>query len=256
MRASDPKGGNQDRPVLILGARSDMALALAHDLAKRGHPLQLALRDPEGAERDRADLATRHGVPVSVHAYDALAPAQIAVPALLADLHAPPRIVISAVGLLGDQDADAADPERARLVIDSNFTGPALALEIIAAGMVAGGAPCAVIGIGSVAGDRGRAKNYVYGAAKAGFAAYLSGMRQKYARDPLHVMTVKPGFVATSMTEGMDLPAPLTLSPQAMSAGILRSLDRGRQVHYNWRWRLVMTVIKLLPEPIFMRTKF
>ena len=254
--ASDPAGGNGDRPVLILGARSDMALALARDLAARGHPLQLAMRDPERLERDRADLAIRHGVQVSMHAYDALAPAEDAVPALLADLPAPPRIVISAVGLLGDQAADAADPARARMVIASNFTGPALALEIIAADMAARGEACAVIGIGSVAGDRGRARNYVYGAAKAGFAAYLSGMRQKYAGTALHVMTVKPGFVATAMTEGMDLPAPLTQTPEEMSAGILRSLDRGRPVHCNWRWRLVMTVIRLLPEKIFMRTKF
>ncbi|MFT4794712.1 MAG: short-subunit dehydrogenase [Paracoccaceae bacterium] len=252
--ASDPKGGNQDRPVLILGARSDMALALAHDLAKRGHPLQLAVRDPEKLARDRADLVTRHGVQVSLHGFDALEGG--AAHALLADLPAPPRIVISAVGMLGDQDADAADPARARRIIDTNFTGPALALEIIAADMAARGGACAVIGIGSVAGDRGRAKNYVYGAAKAGFAAYLSGMRQKYAATDLHVLTVKPGFVSTAMTEGMDLPAPLTLTPEAMSAGILRSLDRGRQVHYNWRWRLVMTVIRLLPEKIFIRTKF
>lgn len=253
--ASDPAGGNADRPVLILGAGSDMARALAHKFAARGHPIDLAGRDPAALERDRTDLALRHGVPARTHRFDALE-ADGGAGALLAALPALPRIVICAVGLLGDTEADRADPARARLIIDTNFTGPALALEAIAAALHAGGAPSAVIAIGSVAGDRGRARNYVYGAAKAGFAAYLSGMRQVYARSAVHVLTVRPGFVATAMTEGMDLPAPLVLSAEAMARGILRSLDRGAQGYCPLRWRIVMALVRALPEAVFMKLRF
>ncbi|MFU8883204.1 MAG: SDR family NAD(P)-dependent oxidoreductase, partial [Rhodobacterales bacterium] len=114
----------------------------------------------------------------------------------------------------------------------------------------------ALIGISSVAGDRGRARNYVYGSAKAGFSAYLSGLRQKYASRPLLVMTVRPGFVATSMTEGMDLPAKLTTTPEALASRIIHALDKGRPVHVDLLWRAIMGIITHLPERIFMRLKF
>lgn len=240
--------------VLILGARSDIARALALGFAARGHPIRLAGRDVAALERDRADIALRGGVEVTAHAYDATDLS--AIEGFLDTLPETPEIVVSAVGLMGDQDENAADPARAALVVASNFTGPALALEAAARRMAAAGGDGAVIGISSVAGDRGRARNYVYGAAKAGFSEYLSGMRQKYAAAPLHVMTVKPGFVATAMTEGMDLPGPLVSTPEALAKGVLRALDRRRQVYYDLKWLLVMTIIKLIPEKIFMRLKF
>jgi decaprenylphospho-beta-D-erythro-pentofuranosid-2-ulose 2-reductase len=243
-----------DRPALILGARSDIALALARGLAARGHPLRLAARDPATLERDVADIALRHGVPVTAHAYDALDTAGIE--AFLDALPETPHLVVCAVGLLGDQEVDAADPARAERIIATNFIGPALTLEACARRMAALDAPTALIGIGSVAGDRGRAKNYVYGAAKAGFAAWLSGLRQKHARSRLLVMTVKPGFVATAMTAGMDLPGPLTTTPERFATGVLAALDGRRMVHYDLRWRLLMTVIGLIPERLFARMKF
>ena len=243
-----------ERPVLILGAGSDIARALARGFAARGHPLRLAARDPEGLERDAADLRVRHGVEVSVHRYDATEIAGIE--AFLDGLPETPHLAVSAVGMMGDVETDPADPPRAARVIATNFTGPALTLEACARRMAGLDAPTAVIGIGSVAGDRGRAKNYVYGAAKAGFAEYLSGLRQKHARGRVHVMTVKPGFVATRMTEGMDPPGALTTTPEALAGRILRSLDRGRPVHVDPLWRAIMAVIALIPERVFMRMRF
>ncbi|MEM8754530.1 MAG: SDR family oxidoreductase [Pseudomonadota bacterium] len=240
--------------ALILGARSDIARALALELGARGRPLRLAGRDVEALERDRADIALRAKVEVTAHAYDAVDLAGI--DAFLDGLPETPEIVVSAVGLMGNQDENAADPELAARVVASNFTGPALTLEALARRMDEAGGRRAVIGISSVAGDRGRARNYVYGSAKAGFSEYLSGLRQKYARRPLHVMTVKPGFVATAMTEGMDLPAPLTATPEGLAKRVIRSMEKGRQVHYDFRWLAVMTIIKLIPEKIFMKLKF
>lgn len=241
-------------PALILGAGSDIARAIADRLAARGHALRLAGRDPARLERDRADLALRHGVEVTAHAYDATDLG--GVEAFLDALPETPRLVVCAVGLMGDQEENARDPARAARVIATNLTGPALTLEAAARRMAALDEATAIIGIGSVAGDRGRAKNYVYGAAKAGFAAWLSGMRQKYVRSRLLVMTVKPGFVATAMTQGMDLPAALTTSPEALAGRVLRALDRGRMVHVDLRWRAIMAAIGLIPERLFARMRF
>lgn len=241
-------------PILLLGAKSDIARALADAFAARGHPLQLAARDLSALARDRADLSLRHGVAVSLHRFDALAPETFE--SFLDSLPETPRIVVSAVGTMPDQDRAAADPATAAAVIASNLTGPALALEAAARRLAALDEDTAVIGISSVAGDRGRARNYVYGAAKAGFSAWLSGMSQKYARTRVHVMTVRPGFVATAMTEDMDLPAALTTTPEALAKRILRSLDRRRIVHYDPVWRVIMTIIRLVPDRIFARMKF
>ncbi|MGM0584593.1 MAG: SDR family NAD(P)-dependent oxidoreductase [Pseudomonadota bacterium] len=242
------------RPALILGAGSDIGLALAHLLAARGRPVYLAGREPAKLEAEAGDIALRHGVEASVHRFDA---ADLwAAAGFLDSLPEMPGVVVSAVGLLGDQEATQDDPERIAEVVTANFTGPAVALEAAAARLVRLPGETAVVGIGSVAGDRGRARNYWYGAAKAGFETMLSGLRQRYAGGNLLVMTVKPGFVATRMTEGMDLPGPLTLSAEDQARLILRGLDRRRPVVVHWKWRGVMAVIRNLPERVFLRTKF
>ena len=157
----------RSRPVLILGARSDIARALADQFAARGHPLQLAARDLAALERDRDDLVLRHGVPVSLHRFDALELDKFE--GFLDNLPELPRVVVCAIGVLPDQDEAARDPALARHVIDANLTGPALILEAAGRRLAALDESTALIGISSVAGDRGRARNYIYGAAKAGF---------------------------------------------------------------------------------------
>ena len=111
-----------------------------------------------------------------------------------------------------------------------------------------------IIGISSVAGDRGRASNFVYGSAKAGFSAVLSGLRNAHAKHGLHVLTVKPGFVATKMTAGMDLPPLLTAQPRDVADAIIKAQLRGRNVIYTKSlWWLIMTIIRHIPEGIFKR---
>ena len=214
----------------------------------------LAARDPQALEGDCADLALRHGVTATAHRFDVLELDHHGV--FFDALPAIPRIVISVVGLLGDPATDAADPAAARRVMATNYLGPALALEAATARLVELDEDSAIIGFGSVAGDRGRAVNYIYGSAKAGLAAYLSGLRQKLNGSRVLVMTVKPGFVATAMTEGMDLPPWLTASPEAVARRVQRGLEARRTVVYTPRWRLIMALIKLLPEPIFARLRF
>jgi short-subunit dehydrogenase len=139
-------------------------------------------------------------------------------------------------------------------VIRSNFEGPAMALAELANRFEARGSGV-LVGISSVAGERGRASNYVYGAAKAGFTAYLSGLRNRLAKRGVHVVTVLPGFVATRMTEGMDLPARLTAQPGEVAEAVLRAVERRRDVIYvRPVWRVVMGIIRAMPEPVFKRT--
>jgi len=136
-------------------------------------------------------------------------------------------------------------------VMDS-FTGPARFLQMLAPRIESNGAGT-IVGVGSVAGDRGRLGNYVYGAAKAGFATYLSGLRNRLTRAGGHVVTVKPGFVDTAMTwgiEGMFLVAP----PEAVARSILRAVDRKRDVIYTpFFWRFIMAIIRAIPERVFKK---
>ena len=236
-------------PVLILGGRSDIGLALARAYAAEGHAVQLAARDPGGLEADRADITLRHGVDVSLHAFDALDHDSHA--AFLDALPALPAIAISVVGLMGEQAENERDMNAARRVMRSNYEGPAGILGLLANRFEARGHGT-IIGISSVAGDRGRAANYVYGSAKAGFTAFLSGLRNRLAGTGVHVMTVLPGFVATRMTEGMDLPERLTTDPARLAARVVQAARARRNVIYVKRvWWLVMLIIRTIPEPVF-----
>ena len=239
--------------VLILGARSDIGLAVAHEFARQGHPLQLALRHPAGFETARADLELRHRVPVSLHDFDALAVETHA--AFVDALPALPEIAVGAEGLMGDQIESERDMAAAIWVIRSNFEGPASILGILANRFDQRGSG-RIVGISSVAGLRGRATNYVYGSAKAGFSAFLSGLRNRLAGRGVEVLTVLPGFVATRMTEGMDLPARLTCQPEDVARAISRGLERKRSVIYvRPVWRLIMAIITAIPEPIFKKMR-
>jgi decaprenylphospho-beta-D-erythro-pentofuranosid-2-ulose 2-reductase len=238
--------------VLILGARSDIARACARRFAQAGHPLQLAARAPEGLAEDAADLRLRGAPGVTLHAFDVLDTA--AFETFLDTLPALPDVVICAIGLMGDQGESQINPAAAAAVMRSNFEGPAAILGLLATRMEGRGRGV-IVGISSVAGQRGRASNYVYGAAKAGFTAYLSGLRNRLSKGPVHVVTVLPGFVATRMTEGMDLPARLVAQPEEVADAIYRAVTKRRDViHVRPIWWLIMAIIRALPERVFKKT--
>lgn len=239
--------------VLILGAASGIARAVARNFAASGHPVILAGRAPERLEALAQDLRLRHRVTVTCAAWDLLDPAGPA--AWLDGLPALPDIVVCAVGLLGDQTAMETDPGAADLVMRTNYLAPCLLLGEIAGRMDKRGSGC-IVGISSVAGDRGRATNYIYGSAKAGFTAFLSGLRNRLARGKVRVITVKPGFVDTAMTAGMDLPKALTAQPEEVAAAIARAVAKGGDVIYvRPVWRVIMAIIVHIPEAIFKKLK-
>ncbi|MCL3881728.1 SDR family oxidoreductase [Marivita sp. GX14005] len=238
--------------VLILGGRSDIGLAIARRFAADGHPITLAARNAQTLEDDKADIALRNAVEVSVEELDVLDTEAMA--AFVAKGAAPPGIVVSVIGVMGDQHENQRVAEQAALVMRTNYEAPALALGLYAELMEAAGEGV-LVGVSSVAGDRGRGSNYVYGSAKAGFTAYLSGLRNRLSGKGVHVVTVKPGFVATRMTDGMDLPQRLVAQPEEVAEAIWHAVEKRRDVVYVkpvWRW--IMGIIGMLPERVFKKT--
>ena len=111
-----------------------------------------------------------------------------------------------------------------------------------------------IVGVSSVAGDRGRKANYIYGSSKAAFSAYLSGLRNRLFESKIQVLTVKPGFVATKMTDGLDLPEKLTAQPEEVAKDIFVAQQKGKDILYTKGiWRLIMLIIKHIPEFIFKK---
>lgn len=235
-------------PVLILGARSDIGKALARAYAAQGCEVILAARGDIAA--DATDLALRTGAKVRAVAFDVT---DGDADRFFDGMGVVPGTVVMVAGLLGDQAVSAADDKAAQAVMESNYNGPARYLLAAARRMAAVPGAC-IIGISSVAGERGRASNFVYGSAKAGFTAFLSGLRNAHARTGLHVMTVKPGFVRTQMTAGMKLPPVMTAEPGQVADAIIRAHHARRDVIYTLgRWRPVMAIIRAIPESVFKR---
>ena len=241
------------KTVLVLGGASDIARATAAVFAENGWSVRLAGRNPEALGRERDDIAARTGATVTAHAFDALDASRFA--AFVDGLPELPSVVICAVGLLGDQIQAQTDLDLAALTMRSNYEGPSLILGLIAEQFLARGSGV-IVGVSSVAGDRGRASNYVYGSAKAGFTAFLSGLRNRCAPKGVRVVTVKPGFVRTKMTEGMKLPPRLTAEPRAIGEGIYRAtVGSADSVYLPWIWAPIMAVIGSIPERIFKTMK-
>jgi len=240
-------------PVLILGARSDIGKAVAHKFASLGHPVQLAARHVDNLDADKIDIELRHNVTVTLHEFDALAIDTHQ--AFVEALPQLPRVAVCAVGLMGQQAENERDIHAAARVMRSNYEGPASILAVLANRFEERGSGT-LVGISSVAGDRGRATNYVYGSAKAGFTAFMSGLRNRLAKHGVHVVTVLPGFVATKMTEDMDLPARLTAQPSEVADALARAVERKKDVIYvRSVWRLIMLIIRNIPERVFKGMK-
>lgn len=240
-----------DKTLLVLGGTSDIGRATARAFATRGWAVRLAGRDLEALRREADDIAARTGAPIAIHRFDVLQTDSFA--AFLDALPDLPDAVVSVVGLLGQQTTAEMDLGHATAIMRSNYEGPALILGVLAERFVARGNGV-IVGISSVAGDRGRASNYVYGSAKAGFTGFLSGLRNRTAKHGVHVLTVKPGFVRTRMTEGMKLPGPLTAKPDEVAEAIWRGMTGRRNVIYVGSiWSLVMLIVRSIPEGVFKK---
>lgn len=239
---------------IILGATSTIARGFAREAAARGEGVILAGRDMDDMAATASDCAAR-GSPIAESiAFDARKPDSFE--PIIARAKALPESVSIAVfvGSMPDQEDIDADPSLVDGVIADSFTGPARLLTALAP-ILEGHGSGTVVGVGSVAGDRGRLGNYVYGSSKAGFHAYLSGLRNRLGRSGVHVVTVKPGTVDTAMTWGMDS-LPFLAQPEKIVGDIFRAVDKKKNVLYTpIIWWPVMTIIRAIPEPIFKKLK-
>jgi len=237
------------RTVLILGSTSDIGRAIAVRYAMQGWALQLAGRNVNQLYLDSQDLRIRFEIPVSVHEFDAQR--RETHKEFVSGLSPLPDTAICVVGLLGDQAGSEINLDEAERVMATNYLGPARIFGELANRFQARGSGT-LIGVSSVAGDRGRATNYVYGSAKAGFTVFLSGLRNRLAKKRVHVITVKPGFVRTRMTEGIYLPAILTAETDEVADAVFRADQHQTNIVYVrpiWRW--IMAAVRIIPEAIF-----
>ncbi len=238
--------------ILILGATSDIATAVAHQFARNKFDVVVAGRSQEQLSKLAADIKIRHGVDAHAVAFDASAFDQHAA---LDTVIQKSDVVLCAIGYLGDQATSRTTWSESYNVITTNFTGAVSVLNRVGE-IFREKNQGSIIGISSVAGDRGRGSNYIYGSSKAGFTAYLSGLRNYLFPFGVHVMTVQPGFVRTKMTEGLPLPKPVTAMPEKVALDIFNGYKRKKNVLYTlWMWRWIMLIIKFIPEGIFKKLK-
>jgi decaprenylphospho-beta-D-erythro-pentofuranosid-2-ulose 2-reductase len=241
--------------ILILGATSAISRSMAGLLAAQGHSLFLASRDEEELTRLACDLFVRYGVAVHSGVVDAEDfGSHEAFISRVNAVMGPIDGVICAIGYLGEQPDDSHRGAAVRRIADINFSGPASVLAPVAKQMEARGSGF-ILGISSVAGDRGRQSNYAYGAAKGAFSLYLQGLRNRLQASGVRVITVKLGFVDTAMTYGKP-GLFLVASPEGVARRLCRLSERASGVYYVPRfWWLLMLVIKGLPEAFFKRLK-
>lgn len=228
-----------------------MAVAIARKFASEKYDIQLAGRNIAALVPQQQDLQVRYNVNATTHLFDATDFGSHS--GFYTGLPAVPDMTICVFGYLGSQEKAQENWQEAATIINSNYTGAVSILNVVAESYAAR-KQGTIIGISSVAGERGRQSNYMYGSAKAGFTAYLSGLRNRLFRSDVHVMSVQPGFVNTRMTSHLPLPPLLTAQPETVATAIFKAVKRKKNVLYvKWHWRYIMLIIKLIPEGIFKK---
>jgi decaprenylphospho-beta-D-erythro-pentofuranosid-2-ulose 2-reductase len=244
------------RRIWVLGATSAIAHAYIRLRAARGASLLLLGRNEAHLRANAADLTARGATAASVKCCDlARVPDYESVLSEMVAAGGAPDEVFIAYGTMQQQDKLLGDITLARDLIDTNFTSVVCWLLAIIERWERS-RPLTVIVIGSVAGDRGRASNFVYGSAKGGLDRFLEGLQHANAGTALHIVRVKPGFVDTPMTADIAKSGPLWATPERVAADIERAADRGQAVLYTpWFWWPIMLVIRHLPRFMFDRLK-
>jgi len=237
--------------VFIVGAKSDIAKETARVYAKNGYNLYLGARDVTELESFQTDLEVRSGIQVKLLELDLIAFETHQ--ALYDSLEEKPLGVIVVAGYMPKQHEAQKVWSETLNAINVNYTGTLSLLNIIANDFEKERRGF-IVGVSSVAGDRGRKTNYIYGSAKAAFSAYLSGLRNRLYESGVSVLTVKPGFVNTKMTQDLDLPEKLTAQANEVAEDIFKAQQSGKNILYTkWIWRYIMLIIKHIPEFIFKK---
>ena len=239
--------------VLLLGGNSEIGLATLHALiAERARTVVVGVRDPDGF-RHVDELRAAGATTVEVVRFDALdTESHERLVAEVFDRHGDIDAAVLAFGLLGDQEESERDAGAALGVARTNYDGAVSVALPIARRLRAQGHGT-LVALSSVAGERARRSNFVYGSSKAGLDALVQGLADSLAGSGAHAMAVRPGFVRTKMTAGLE-PAPLSTTPDAVASAIADGIRSG--AHTVWvpkPLRFVMLALRLLPRPLFRR---
>jgi short-subunit dehydrogenase len=238
----------------LFGATSAIGEQVARLFAAEGSRIFLAARDPVRLQAIADDLKVRGAPEVETAAvdFDDLSRFAELVERCEKALGGIDQLLV-AYGTLPDQALASSDAQAAARAIHTNFTSPAALLDQLAP-RVRGGGTMAVIT--SVAGDRGRQSNYIYGAAKGGLSRYLEGLRHRMAPRGVKVLDVRPGFVATPMTAGLSNDGPLWAKPEKVAKDIRAAMRKGKSRLYTpGFWRLIMLAVRNVPDAVFHKTK-
>ncbi|MEO3470220.1 SDR family oxidoreductase [Roseomonas sp. CAU 1739] len=242
--------------IAILGGNSAIGVAVARRYADRKARVVLVGRDLAALERDRADLLVRGAAQVELQqadfaALDGLSEVAQAAWSAFGGLD----VALVAYGSLPDQAACAASADTAAAALALNFNSPALLVGELANHFEAQRAGV-IAAISSVAGDRGRQSNYVYGAAKGGLQRFLEGLRHRLHAAGVAVLDIRPGFVSTPMTAHLPQGGPLWATPEKVAGDVVAAIDRRKAVLYTpWFWRFILLIVTSLPRPIFHKSK-
>ncbi|POR55954.1 short-subunit dehydrogenase [Paraburkholderia eburnea] len=240
--------------ILIVGGSSAIATACARQWAAEGARLFLAGRQSVRLDAVAQDLRVRGAPDVLTYVLDVNDHQQHAgLLAACSDAFGPIDVVLIAHGTLSDQALCERDVDATLREMNTNAISTIALLTLLANTLQAQGRGTIAV-ISSVAGDRGRASNYVYGAAKAAVTAFCEGLRARLFKSGVNVLTIKPGFVDTPMTAGLALPGPLVASPERVARDIVHAVARRKDTLYTpWFWSAIMLVICSLPRFVFKR---
>jgi len=242
------------KKVLILGANSDIAKNIAHQLSKKKYKLTLISRNIDEIKffLDRLNINTKEieFICMDLKEIDKF---QL----YYENLKSKHDIVISAIGEFS-KDTDSHKMNLIDQMINSNYIYPAKCLEVISNIFLRENSSKEkiILGISSVAGDRGRATNFYYGAAKSAFTVFLSGLRQKLSKSKITIITVSLGFVDTKMTKEEKIPNLLNTNPETIAKKIIECVEKKKLFYVPIRWKIIMTIVKLIPESIFRKLNF
>jgi decaprenylphospho-beta-D-erythro-pentofuranosid-2-ulose 2-reductase len=236
--------------LLILGANSDVGQELAKIFAQNEHAdIYMGSRDLGLLEKSCTDIKIRYKVEARYILFDATDYDSHV--AFYEKLDPKPDGIVLAFGYLGDQQLAQHNFCEASKIIETNFLGAVSILEIIAADFARRNHGF-IIALSSVAGERGRQSNYIYGAAKGALTIYLSGLRNRLYKKNVRVISILPGMIRTKMTEHLDIPDKLLAEPEDIAQDIYNGFKKGKDIIYaKWYWKWIMAVIKLIPEKVF-----
>lgn len=247
------------KTLVVLGATSGIAHAYLRLIATK-HPerrIILVARDMDRLDLVRQDIAARRQGDVTAIAAEIGKPSAItSIMSQIVDAVETIDECLLAYGALGEQTALQKDPATLEALLNTNFVSACLWLEALAAQFESQASGHAVV-IGSVAGDRGRQSNYMYGATKAGLERLCEGMAHRFAsaRD-IHVTCIKPGLVDTAMTAHLQPSGLLWAKPERVASDIYRAVRRKRvRIYTPGFWRLILLIVRTLPVPIFHKTR-